>query len=197
MAIVRKSGARQTTRTNHPGSTVPASSSSGEKESGPKGRNGKRTKVPPVQSEKRTIDILRGAGFIAGNVQKFNHYTKRFHDLFGFIDIVAIPTDSTGTLFIQSTGGAGKGMERVHKVLNDPDNLNRASAILVAGNRIEVWEWNRYKPRGVNRYYFDAKRWVLVLEFGRVVYREVETANEYANHLDEMQDWEDQGRQRA
>ncbi len=39
---------------------------------------------------KRTLDWLRDHGFDAGVVERFNTFTKRRHDLFGWIDIVAI-----------------------------------------------------------------------------------------------------------
>lgn len=38
---------------------------------------------------KRTLDWLRDHGFDAGVVERFNSFTKRRNDLFGWIDIVA------------------------------------------------------------------------------------------------------------
>lgn len=52
----------------------------------------------------RTLKALRDAGWTAGVVERFNHNTRRKHDLFGCIDIVAVKDHLT--LGVQATSGS-------------------------------------------------------------------------------------------
>ena len=99
----------------------------------------------------RTLKECKARGWEAQVVEKFNWVTKRRHDLFGCIDIVAI-TDR-GILGIQATSNltGGNGSTRLKKILAEP----RMLAWLKAGARLEVWAFAKRGPRG------KAKRWTL------------------------------------
>lgn len=92
----------------------------------------------------RTLRQLRREGAIAGVVERYNHHCHTRHDLFGFIDIVAIAGTTIG---IQAccTGDIRK---RERKIKGECKDFARRW--LEAGNRIQIWGWKKYK-RHVDR----------------------------------------------
>lgn len=96
------------------------------------------------QPTARTLERLKQLGFDAGVVERFNPFSKRKHDLFGFCDIVAI-REGVGTILIQTTSGnGGNRSSRRKKIFSEP----RAAIAARCGNRIEVWSWAKRGPRG-------------------------------------------------
>ena len=93
-------------------------------------------------------------------------------DLFGFADYVAIDPMRKGTVYVQTTCSSGNGMKRVRKIQGLKEVVAK---VLAAGNHVEVWEWNRYSPRGTKKVRVDAKRWVCFLMGGEIDFREVES----------------------
>lgn len=49
----------------------------------------------------RTLKYLRSLGYVAGVVERYCSFTRRRHDLFGFIDIIAVRGDEV--LGVQAT----------------------------------------------------------------------------------------------
>jgi hypothetical protein len=99
----------------------------------------------------RTLERLRKLGFTACVVEKFNSFTKRRIDAFGFGDILAA-REGVGVLMIQATSGdGGNHANRRAKIAQEP----RAVQWLLAGGRIEVWSWAKRGGRG------EPKRWEL------------------------------------
>jgi hypothetical protein len=99
----------------------------------------------------RTLERLRKTGFTACVVEKFNSFTKRRIDAFGFADILAA-SEGVGIILIQATGGdGGNHANRKAKIIQEP----RALQWLFAGGRIEVWSWAKRGARG------EPKRWEL------------------------------------
>jgi len=84
----------------------------------------------------KTTDLLRKKGYIAQSVEKYNAFTHRRNDLFGFIDIVAVHPDGVGTVGIQVTAG-GNSSSRIEKILS----IKEHKLWLSAGNRIWVLDW--------------------------------------------------------
>lgn len=88
----------------------------------------------PSQPIVRTLSFLRKQGYDCSIVERWNPYSKRKHDAFGFIDIIAVKPD-TPILAIQATGGSGGNFaERRKKILSEP----RVLTWLQAGGRIEI-----------------------------------------------------------
>ena len=76
--------------------------------------------------------------------EHWNHFAKIRQDLFGFIDILAIIPDESGThtrfLAIQTTTG-DHSAERVAKIKGSIHLV----PILKTGCRVEVWSWRKSK----------------------------------------------------
>jgi hypothetical protein len=96
----------------------------------------------------RTLAECKKRGWIAQVVERFNSFTKRRHDLFGCIDIVAITP--TGIMGIQATSGTNHS-SRIAKAEQEP----QIAAWLGAGAQFEVWSWAKRGERG------KRKRWTL------------------------------------
>ena len=96
----------------------------------------------------RSLKHLRELGYTAEVVERFNSFTKRRHDLFGFIDILAIKEGEV--LGVQTTSGSSVS-SRIKKI-TEHEHL---AAVRKSGMRIEVHGWrknakNRYVLRIVD-----------------------------------------------
>ena len=114
----------------------------------------------------KTLDACRKLGWMPGIVERvgFGFRDGKMvpggtkHDLFGFADIAVI-TNEPGVLFIQATAG-GNGAARVRKIIDTCGD--EALRVLATSNRIEVWDWRKYKrptKAGGTKVRWDAKRW--------------------------------------
>ena len=113
----------------------------------------------------RTLNQLRDEGYEAEVVERFNFFTKRKNDLFGFIDIVAIHPDKKGVLAVQFTNYANFG-NHVTKIRSIPEH----DIWLRAGNEIQVWGYKPVKYGKVIRY--ELRRESLLSEEQAVTYGE-------------------------
>ena len=95
----------------------------------------------------RTTNLLREQGYTVATVETYNYFTKRKHDLFGCIDILAIGNNET--LAIQVTSKSNMSA-RIHKIEDSetlPEMLRSGWRVLVHGwwknksNRYEVKEF--------------------------------------------------------
>ena len=84
----------------------------------------------------RSLKALRADGYTAAVVEKWNPHMKIRHDLFGFIDILAIRGDET--LAVQATSGSNVS-KRVTKIA-EHENV---AAVREAGWRIVVHGWRK------------------------------------------------------
>ena len=92
-----------------------------------------------------TIRHLRNNGWHTANVEKYNHITRRTHDLYGFIDVLAVGPD--GTLAVQTTSATNVAA-RITKI--ESDELAPAlAAVREAGWTIHVHGWQKKKGRWV------------------------------------------------
>ncbi len=90
----------------------------------------------------RSLKRLRDNGWLAAVVEKWIPQVKRRHDLFGFIDIVAIKGNRT--LAIQTTSGAHVA-DRIAKIKGTPE----AALWLASPTReVHVHGWRKVGPRG-------------------------------------------------
>lgn len=104
----------------------------------------------------RTLAWLAEQGYRAGVVERF--YGGKRHDLYGFVDILAI--DKRETIAVQATGGHSNVSARIAKIRA----LDSARAWLAGNRRILVVGWKKFK-RPVDR------------KFWRPIIREVTVAD--------------------
>lgn len=97
-------------------------------------------KTSPTQ---RSLKFLRAAGHTVAITEHWNHFTRRRHDLLGFIDLVALHPGQPGILGVQTTSGTCHSARR-EKVLGLPS----AKLWLETGNRIWILSWSKRGARG-------------------------------------------------
>jgi len=81
----------------------------------------------------RTTKHLRQQGYMVATVETYNYFTKRKHDLFGCIDLLAIGNGET--LAIQVTSKSNMS-SRIHKIEDSealPEMLRSGWRVLVHG----------------------------------------------------------------
>ena len=84
----------------------------------------------------RSLQTLRDLGFTAQVVERYDAYTRRRHDLFGIIDILAVGNGET--LAVQVTSRSNMSSRR-NKMNGDPI----LAELLRAGWRVELWGWDQ------------------------------------------------------
>lgn len=92
----------------------------------------------------RTLAHLRKLGYLAAVVERWNPHARVRHDLFGFVDVLAIGGEGeqpTGTLAIQATSGDHVA-ERLDKLRSEAV-APAVAAAQAAGWRVEVWGWRK------------------------------------------------------
>lgn len=99
----------------------------------------------------RTLQEMRKHGYRAQVVEKYVVQTRRRHDLFGFIDIVALD-GKPGVLGIQATV-TNSMSARLQKICTEC--ADAAREWLRAGNRIEIHGWAKRGKAG------ERKLWTL------------------------------------
>jgi hypothetical protein len=99
-----------------------------------------------VNHNARVLKALRDTGYHAEVTERWDGFSRRRHDLFGFIDVLAV--GHHGTLAIQVTSRANMASRR-HKITESPI----LSSILGAGWKVQIWGYD--KP---------ASRWRLKVE---------------------------------
>jgi len=99
----------------------------------------------------RSMTAMRETGWHPEVVERFNHWTKRRHDLFGFADILAMKKGHAPIL-IQTTSSSNLAARR-RKVLESP----LAALALSGGFRIMLHGWGKYKIKRGGK----AMRWRL------------------------------------
>ncbi len=89
----------------------------------------------------RTLAALRAQGMLCEVAERWNPHTRTRHDLFNFIDIVAVDTTARQIVAVQATAAAVQARRR--KIVEECTDAARAW--LHAGGRIEVWGWRKLK----------------------------------------------------
>lgn len=87
-----------------------------------------------------TLRKLRDEGWTAEVVERWNPHARVRHDLFGFVDVLALRGDET--LAIQATS-AHNVTARVTKIADSP----LVGAVREAGWAIRVWGWAKVANR--------------------------------------------------
>lgn len=95
----------------------------------------------------RALAECKRRGWPAGVVERYVSQTRRRHDLFGFIDLVALD-GQRGVLGIQVTSSSNMSA-RVTKIQTECSE--RAVNWLHAGNRVQVWGFAKRGARGARK----------------------------------------------
>lgn len=94
----------------------------------------------------RSAAHLRDLGYLVATVEHYNAFTKRKHDLFGCIDLLAIGNGETVAVQVTSKGHLS---ERKHKI----EDAEAYPEMLRSGWRIVLHGWfkenNRWKLKEV------------------------------------------------
>lgn len=86
---------------------------------------------------RRTIEALEADGYIAENVEQYNCFSKRKHDLFNVFDILGVGNGHTVAVQVTSRSNIST---RVKKIKAAEEVL---AACREANWRIEVWGWDK------------------------------------------------------
>lgn len=89
-----------------------------------------------IPTRKRLTDD----GYLVENVEKYNTFSKKKNDLWGFIDFLAIKRDEV--LAIQVTSKSNMSARR--KKMTEHENIGK---VREAGIRIELWGFYKEKNR--------------------------------------------------
>ena len=85
----------------------------------------------------RSLDLLRKDGWTACIVERYNSFSKRYNDLYGFIDVLAM-CPRRGFLAVQTTSDSNV-TARLAKIAAEPRSLTW----IEAGGRIVVHGWKK------------------------------------------------------
>lgn len=130
---------------------------------------------PRIQPTKLSLDHARRAGWLVDVVERWIpfHGSRRDEngaeereprgpgirrDLFGFADLVVLD-GAPGTLYVQTTSASNLAARRAKILANDA--LPR---ILRAGNRVELWIWERKTISGRERFALRVFRFRIPIE---------------------------------
>jgi hypothetical protein len=88
----------------------------------------------------RSTALLRERGYIVATVEHYNAFTKRKHDLFGCIDLLAIGNGETVAIQVTSKGHLS---ERRHKV----EEAEAYPEMIRSGWKVVLHGWYKEKNR--------------------------------------------------
>jgi hypothetical protein len=101
-----------------------------------------------VNLTNRTTLKLREQGYLCENVEKYNYFTKRKNDLFGFIDVVAISKDETLAVQVTSKSNMSSRIKKISESDNYPLVMGAGWRIIVHGwfkNKKNRWECKEFE----------------------------------------------------
>jgi hypothetical protein len=81
----------------------------------------------------RTVAHLRKLGYQTANVEHYNYFTKRKHDLFGCIDILAIGNNETLAVQVTSKSNMSSRIKKIEASEALPEMLRSGWRVIVHG----------------------------------------------------------------
>ena len=81
----------------------------------------------------RSIKHLRDDGYQVANVETFNYFTKRKHDLFGCIDLLAIGNGETLAVQVTSKSNMSARVKKIEESEALPEMLRSGWRVIVHG----------------------------------------------------------------
>lgn len=113
----------------------------------------KRKKPKKTSPTERSLKHLRERGYHVAIVEHWNPHVGIRQDMFGFVDLVAVPKSGCGEppsiLAVQTTAADVSG--RVAKIRALDAESGIARDWLLSGNRIEVHGWTTKRSRAKNQ----------------------------------------------
>lgn len=86
----------------------------------------------------RSMKLLRDEGYLVAKVEHWNAYARVRHDLFGFLDLLALKDGKKGCVGVQTTTASNLG-KRIEKAMKLP----ALKLWLGAGNHVEFHGWRK------------------------------------------------------
>jgi hypothetical protein len=96
--------------------------------------------VTAVNHNQRVLKSLRDNGYVAEVVERWDSFSRRKHDLFGFIDILAV--GNSHTLAVQVTSRNNMASRR-RKMQEAPE----LTAMWCAGWQVQLWGYDKPTTR--------------------------------------------------
>jgi hypothetical protein len=81
----------------------------------------------------RTVKHLKEQGYMVANVETYNYFTKRRHDLFGVIDILAIGNGETLAVQVTSKSNMSARIRKIEDSEALPEMLRSGWRVIVHG----------------------------------------------------------------
>lgn len=88
----------------------------------------------------RSKELLEAEGFIVGLVERYNSWSQTRHDLFGFVDLIAVRAGET--VAIQATSDTNLSHRR-----RKLEGCETVPVCIAAGWRIEIHGWKKRARR--------------------------------------------------
>ena len=98
----------------------------------------------------RSLKKLRSEGALVGVTERWNPHARRRHDLYGFLDLVAVEPGKPGCLGIQTTSGDHVA-HRLAKLAGDEAVAANMRQWLAAGNRLVIHGWKKRGAAGARK----------------------------------------------
>lgn len=94
----------------------------------------------------RSVKYLREKGYVVANVEKYNYFTKRKHDLYGCIDLLAIGDGETLAVQVTSKSNIKARINKIAEAEAFPEMLRSKWRVIVHGwhkvnNRYQLTEF--------------------------------------------------------
>ena len=89
----------------------------------------------------RSTALLRERGYIVATVEHYNAFTKRKHDLFGCIDLLAIGNGETVAVQVTSKGHLSERRHKVEEAEAYPEMLRSGWKVVLHGWYKEANRW--------------------------------------------------------
>jgi len=96
--------------------------------------------VAKASITQKTRDSLKERGYVSEKVERFNAFTKRYHDLFTVWDVLGVGNKETIAVQVTSRGNISTRIKKIEEseFIND---------VREAGWRLEVHGWDKHKNR--------------------------------------------------
>ena len=93
-----------------------------------------------VNHNQRVLKALRDAGYVAEVVERWDSFSRRRHDLFGFIDILAVGHGETKAIQVTSRDNMSSRRTKMQ-------NSEELKALIAANWSVELWGYDK-QPNG-------------------------------------------------
>ena len=91
----------------------------------------------------KSIAHLKNLGYMVGIVEHYNAFSRRRHDLFNFIDILAVHPKKKQTLGVQTTT-----QRNISNHMNKMLPMEKVRLWLESGNLLEIHGWVKRGKKG-------------------------------------------------